>query len=1046
MTVVEKWHDESKYQFPVGMRVLAVDDDPTCLRLLDNLLRRCQYHVTTTSQAITALKMLRENKNKFDLVISDVHMPDMDGFKLLELVGLEMDLPVIMLSANDDPKVVMKGITHGACDYLLKPVRIEELKNIWQHVIRRKKFDSKDHNNSDNQDNPHHGTGEGGKGPTATGNADWNGKFNRKRKDQNEDDDEGFEESEHKNEDPSTQKKPRVVWSVDLHRKFVAAVNQLGIDKAVPKRILDLMNVDKLTRENKYRLYLKRISYVANHQANMVGTLGGRDSSYLRMGSLDGLGDFHSFAESGQLSNTALASIPPGGMLGRFNTPYGLGLCGLASSGIQLGRAQNSSNSINDLRKLHQVVLPGNQNGSLLQGLPTSLQQGEGITRVGDFSTPIDDPTFLPVSSGFPDTRVTIGSSSNSLLSLPNNPLTLQGHSQQMQSGGGFGIQSSVRMASLNVEPFEIGASVSSHLPDHGRCNENWQSAVQLPGFQSSPLPLNDPFGNAGFRHGNLRDNISSMVPHNGSNPLDVSSTSAGPSPLQDSRRAVQCQEGSIGKKYQHDNPKFEDFGSMGNNVGRSMNYAPKQRWEDHKQDYVCSSNLIFSSLNSSVPTNGVADSLGQSLDQSNGFCNRKMDSTTIGQSNCGPPFLMRHTEIEKSTAGTTMTLKEEYLLEQTKTQCGFTPYKCVSLEDLMSAMFKRVRRRRRLRWERKIQTAGSLEKGFAVYPVLSNVSRRVKEVGGVVQGLGLSEPQVGGLVLAEEGPRSPGGDRRADSVVTDGPIDRTGPLARSVHTPTGSSGRRLLVVGDSAGPKSSYRPGLAGLEKEAQEDRSSSPGLLNSKSGGLLLIVGEARGNIREQEPMGGGNGALSPSELRFQREGGGSGGAVKGIDHSRRLSFLSEVEAAFVTPEHGVRKAREGSGGPESSVVAEAVRVGGELDGGNCGVYKEGLTGRFWDDGSGGSEFEHYTPLVFGELAGEQEVSGLLAEIPGSSNFGDGGPGVDLGTQPVPYLEQRSPASRVEERQGEGQRGLVVSSGEGEADRSVKESTVGMFGMEQA
>lgn len=59
-------------------------------------LQSCEnFAVTTTSQAVEALKMLRESKNKFDLVISDVHMPDMDGFKLLELVGLEMDLPVI---------------------------------------------------------------------------------------------------------------------------------------------------------------------------------------------------------------------------------------------------------------------------------------------------------------------------------------------------------------------------------------------------------------------------------------------------------------------------------------------------------------------------------------------------------------------------------------------------------------------------------------------------------------------------------------------------------------------------------------------------------------------------------------------------------------------------------------------------------------------------------------------------------------------------------------------------------------------------------------
>lgn len=68
--------------------------------------------------------------------------------------------------------------------------------------------------------------------------------------------------------------------------------------KTVPKRIMDLTNVEGLTRENmashlqKYRLYLKRISSAASQQAYMIVALGVKDASYLRMGTLDELGDF----------------------------------------------------------------------------------------------------------------------------------------------------------------------------------------------------------------------------------------------------------------------------------------------------------------------------------------------------------------------------------------------------------------------------------------------------------------------------------------------------------------------------------------------------------------------------------------------------------------------------------------------------------------------------------------------------------------------------------------------------------------------------------
>ncbi|XP_059637798.1 two-component response regulator ARR12-like [Cornus florida] len=656
-------------RFPVGMRVLAVDDDPTCLMLLEGLLRKCQYQATTTSQARTALKMLRENRNRFDLVISDVHMPDMDGFKLLELVGLEMDLPVIMLSAYSDTKLVMKGITHGACDYLVKPVRIEELRNIWQHVIRRKKVDSRSQNKSVTQDSAQQGSGDGGLGPALGGNADQNGKLNRKRKDEEEED----EENENENEDPGAQKKPRVVWSIELHRKFVAAVNQLGIDKAVPKRILDMMNVNGLTRENvashlqKYRLYLKRISSVANQQANLVAALGCKDSSYMRSGSFDGLGDFRSLAGSGRLPNSALSSYSPGGILGRLNTPAGVSLRSLSSPAlIQPSHTQISSNSINNIGKFQPVVSPANQIGSLFHGIPASseldhLQQSKCSN--GDFNSTADLTNFAAAST-YADSSVVVGSSSNSLVSAPNNPLMLQGNPQQTHIGEGFGNQSSFKRASFNSEPFNVGVSGASNFRDNGSCNVNWQSPIQLSNFSSNSLPLNEPFHHNQLQPNSLRENASSIGPQVRSSQLEFSSIITPSAPLEDSRGEMLC------------------HALVGDNL-QNMNQATNQRWREHKEDYTHNSNKIFSTLSSLVPASGVVGPLSQSLDQNNGICN-------VGQSNSGASSLVQHGEVERSAMDSKMSATEDYLLEQTKLQGGFAPNNYDSLDDLVNAMIKR--------------------------------------------------------------------------------------------------------------------------------------------------------------------------------------------------------------------------------------------------------------------------------------------------------------------------------------------------------------------
>lgn len=108
-------------------KILAVDDELSICLLLENFLSQ-NYDVVTINDGLEALKWLDDNIP--DLIISDIHMPNIDGFEFLTKLrerGFTKHTPVIMLSGRSESKERIKCYKLGAQDYLTKPFNPEEL-------------------------------------------------------------------------------------------------------------------------------------------------------------------------------------------------------------------------------------------------------------------------------------------------------------------------------------------------------------------------------------------------------------------------------------------------------------------------------------------------------------------------------------------------------------------------------------------------------------------------------------------------------------------------------------------------------------------------------------------------------------------------------------------------------------------------------------------------------------------------------------------------------------------------------------------------------
>ncbi|XP_078434390.1 two-component response regulator-like APRR9 [Wolffia australiana] len=122
-----------------SLRVLLVEPDDSTRHIVTALLRKCSYQVASVADGVKAWDVVEKNYN-FDLILSEVEVPSICGISLLsKIMGCELsrNIPVIMMSAQDSVSVVFKCMQKGAVDFLVKPVRKNELRNLWQHVWRR---------------------------------------------------------------------------------------------------------------------------------------------------------------------------------------------------------------------------------------------------------------------------------------------------------------------------------------------------------------------------------------------------------------------------------------------------------------------------------------------------------------------------------------------------------------------------------------------------------------------------------------------------------------------------------------------------------------------------------------------------------------------------------------------------------------------------------------------------------------------------------------------------------------------------------------------
>ncbi len=102
--------------------ILAIDDSPTIRKFLTLALSSKGFRVVSAVDGMQALEII--GKDTFDLIITDLNMPNVDGFELIQTLRSEVpykDIPIIVLSSISSQEDIDRSISLGASSYILKP-------------------------------------------------------------------------------------------------------------------------------------------------------------------------------------------------------------------------------------------------------------------------------------------------------------------------------------------------------------------------------------------------------------------------------------------------------------------------------------------------------------------------------------------------------------------------------------------------------------------------------------------------------------------------------------------------------------------------------------------------------------------------------------------------------------------------------------------------------------------------------------------------------------------------------------------------------------